>query len=68
MVVFLFIPIQSATSSCSYILHTVLKFIKYMAGIWNWYSLRGLHVRITWFSLYGIHITWFSLYGNAADI
>ena len=42
--------------------------IQYMAQIWPWYSLRGLHVRITWFSLYGIHITWFSLYGNVADI
>ena len=39
-----------------------------MARIWPWYSLRGLHICITWFSLYGIRITWFSLYGNAADI
>ena len=36
-------------------------FIQYFA--WNrpWYSLRGLHIRITWFSLYGIPL--FSLYG-----
>ena len=33
-------------------------FIQYMARIWPWYNLRGLH----------IHITWFSLYGNAANI
>ena len=31
-----------------------------MARIWPWYSLRGQHIRITWFSLYGIYITWFS--------
>ena len=43
-------------------------FIQYMARIWPWYSLRGLHIRITWVSLYGIDITCFSLYGNAADI
>ena len=35
-----------------------------MARIWPWYSLRGLHIRMTWVSLYGIHITWFTLYGN----
>ena len=28
-----------------------------MARIWPRYSLRGLHIHITWFSLYGIHIT-----------
>ena len=30
---------------------------------WPWYSLRGLHILITWFSLYGIHIPLSSLYG-----
>ena len=39
------------------------KFIQYFARNWPWYSLRGLHIRITWFSLYGIHIPLFSLYG-----
>ena len=34
-----------------------------MARIWPRYSLRGLHIRIIWFSLYGIRITLFSLYG-----
>ena len=33
-------------------------FIKYMAQSWPQYSLRRLHIRISWFSLYG----------NAADI
>ena len=37
-------------------------FIQYYARIWPWYSLRGLHIHITWFSLYGIRITLFSLY------
>ena len=36
-------------------------FIQYMARIWHWYSLRGLHICITWFSLYDIYITRFSL-------
>ena len=39
------------------------KFIQYFARNWPWYSLRGLHIRITWFSLYGIRIPLFSLYG-----
>ena len=30
---------------------------------WPWYRLHDLHIRITWFSLYGIHITMFFLYG-----
>ena len=30
---------------------------------WPWYSLRGVHIRITWFSLYGIRMSLFSLYG-----
>ena len=38
--------------------------IEYMARIWPWYSLRGLHIRITWFFLYTNHITWFSLYAT----
>ena len=37
--------------------------IQYFAPNWPWYSLRGLHIRITWFSLYGIRIPLFSLYG-----
>ena len=42
---------------------SVLEFIQYFAPNWPWYSLRGLHIRITWFSLYGIRIPLFSLYG-----
>ena len=42
---------------------TVTHFIQYFARNWPWYSLRGLHIRITWFSLYGIRIPLFSLYG-----
>ena len=38
-------------------------FIQYFARNRPWYSLRGLHIRITWFSLYGIRIPLFSLYG-----
>ena len=37
-------------------------FIQYIAQNWPWYSLRGLHIRITWFSFYGIRIPLFSLY------
>ena len=44
-------------------LHNVPKFIQYFAQNWPWYSLRGLHIRIIWFSLYGIRIPLFSLYG-----
>ena len=33
-----------------------------MVRIWPWYSLRGLHIHITWFSLYNTRITCFSLY------
>ena len=40
-----------------------LKFIQYFARNWSWYSLRGLHIRINWFSLYGIRIPLFSSYG-----
>ena len=53
-----------------------LIFIQYIAWIRPQCSLRGLHIRITWFSLYGIRIplfflTWYpyaliSLYGNTA--
>ena len=38
-------------------------FIQYFARNWPWYSLRGLHIHITWFSLYGIRIPLISLYG-----
>ena len=34
-------------------------FIQYFARNWPWYSLRGLHIRITSFSLYGIRISFF---------
>ena len=44
-------------------INKVLWFIQYFARNWPWYSLRGLHIRITWFSLYGIRIPLFSLYG-----
>ena len=42
---------------------SVFLFIQYFARNWPWYSLRGLHIRITWFSSYGIGIPLFSLYG-----
>ena len=42
----------------------MLQFIQYFARNWPWYSLHGLHIRITWFSLYGIRIPLFSLYGT----
>ena len=38
-------------------------FIQYFARNWPRYSLRGLHIRIIWFSLYGIRIPLFPLYG-----
>ena len=41
----------------------ILVFIQYIAWNWPWYSLPGLHIRITWLSLYGIRIPLFSLYG-----
>ena len=41
----------------------VLFFIQYIARNWPWYSLRGLYIRITRFSLYGIRIPLFSSYG-----
>ena len=44
------------------IAHQGATFIQYFARNWPWYSLRGLHIRITWFSLYGIRIPLFSLY------
>ena len=40
-----------------------LHFIQCIARNWPLYSLRGLHIRITWFSLYGTRIPLFSLYG-----
>ena len=44
--------------------YTIIRcFNQYFAPNWPWYSLRGLHIRITWFSLYGIRIPLFSLYG-----
>ena len=42
---------------------TDFSFIQYIARIWPWYSLCCLHIRIAWFSLYGIRIPLFSLYG-----
>ena len=39
------------------------KFNQYIAQNWPWYTLLGLHIRITWFSLYGIRIPLSSLYG-----
>ena len=42
---------------------TIQVFIQYFARNWPWCSLRGLHIRITLFSLYGIRIPLFSLYG-----
>ena len=41
----------------------VCLFIQYFARNRPWYSLRGLHIRMTWFSLYGIHMPLFFLYG-----
>ena len=38
-------------------------FIQYFSRNWPWHSLRGLHISITWVSLYGIRIPLFSLYG-----
>ena len=38
----------------------VFTFIQYIAINWPWYSLRGLHIRITWFSLNGIRFSSFS--------
>ena len=35
-----------------------------MVRIWPLYSLCGLHIRIPWFSWYGIRIPLFSLYGS----
>ena len=46
-----------------YIYIYIYIFIQYFARNWPWYSLRGLHIRITWFALYGIRIPLFSLYG-----
>ena len=45
------------------LLSSIYIFIQYFARNWPWYSLRGLHIRITWFSLYGIRIPLFSLHG-----
>ena len=41
----------------------IFNLIQCFARNWPWYSLRGLHIRITWLSLYGIRIPLFSLYG-----
>ena len=41
----------------------ITSFIQYIGRNKPWYSLRGLHIRVTWFSLYGIRIPLFSLYG-----
>ena len=40
-----------------------LYLFQYFARNWPWYGLRGLHICITWFSLYGTRIPLFSLYG-----
>ena len=48
---------------CSISDYRVYLFIQYFVRNWPWYSLRGLHIHITWFSLYGIRIPLFSLYG-----
>ena len=49
--------------------------IQYIAWNWPWFSLYGQHIRITWFSLYGIRFPFFRirypyalvpLYGNTA--
>ena len=42
---------------------SIRRFVQYIARNWPRYSLRGLHIRITWSSLYGIRIPLFSLYG-----
>ena len=34
-----------------------------MVRNWALYSLRGLHIRIVWFSLYGIRYSLVSIYG-----
>ena len=47
---------------CSQVYCGIL-FIQYIARNWPWYYLRGLHIRITWFSLYGVRIPLFPLYG-----
>ena len=43
--------------------HKVFLFYPVLCPKLTRYSLRGLHIRITWFSLYGIRIPLFSLYG-----
>ena len=69
-------PILHMTFPIVFKWENVLIFIQYFARNWPWYSLRGLHIRITWFSLYGIRIPLFSLcypyalislYGNNAQ-
>ena len=44
-------------------MNSVCLFIQYIARNWPWYSLRGLHIRITCIFLYGIRIPLFPLYG-----
>ena len=57
------IVLYSTWYGCLEIWYVIYIFIQYFARNWPWYSLRGLHIRITWFSLYGIRIPLFSLYG-----
>ena len=52
-------PLSQTIILCVKVKH----FIQYSARNRPWYSLRGLHICITWFSLYGIRIPLFSLYG-----
>ena len=42
--------------------YSVFLFIQYFARTWPWYSLRGLHIRITWFSFYGIRIPMYGIH------
>ena len=41
----------------------MFKSIQYFGPNWPRYCLRGLHIRLTWFSLYGTRVPLFSLYG-----
>ena len=56
-------PPHSPLSPLLFFHMSIYFFIQYFARNWPWYSLRGLHIRITWISLYGIRIPLFSLYG-----
>ena len=66
---FVWITIMVQLSECVYKgVHTFwlmeyYYFIQFIVRNWRWYSLRGLYIRVTWFSLNGIHIPLFSLHG-----